>query len=142
MALKIATLAAGQLRHIGNIEQLKRADDGSPLLDAAGSPLVQYEMFAQGVHFAVDDWKPSEDFLAQAVTGQLSTRLVIRYRPGMEGVAPNTMRLVHLTNPGVSPGIFDYYDIVGAVRDPTLRVQLTLTCTRRDAAGYRTGVTP
>jgi hypothetical protein len=142
MALKIASLASGQLRHVGTLEQLKRADDGSPLVDAAGSPLVQYETFAEGVRFAIDDWKPTEQFLAQAVTGQLSTRIVIRYRPGMEGAAPNTMRLVHLTNPGASPGTFDYYDIVGAVRDPTMRTQLTLTCTRRDAPGYRTGQTP
>ena len=136
MPSKIKPLQSGDLRHVGNLEQIQVGTDGT------GAPLTTYVLFAQNVQFSIDDWRPTESFLANAVEGQLSTRLTIRYRPGMEGVAPNTMRMVHQTNPGTSPPIFDYYDILGAVRDSTMRVQLTLTCARRDAAGYRTGTTP
>jgi hypothetical protein len=136
MAAKIKALDSGDLRHVGNLEQRITGTDDT------GAPSVSYDIFAAGVRFAIDDWKPTEAFQAQAVSGQLSTRLVIRYRPGMEGVAPNQMRMAHITNPGASPVIVDYYEILGAVRDYTMRTQLILTCTRRDAAGFRTGATP
>lgn len=133
MVAKIKPLDSGDLRHVGNLEVR------IPGTDTTGAPSVAYALFAVGVRFAIDDWKPTEAFQAQAVSGQLSTRLVIRYRPGMEGTAPNQMRMVHVTNPGASPAVIDYYDILGAVRDYTMRTQLILTCTRRDAAGFRTG---
>jgi hypothetical protein len=136
MVTKVKPLQSGQMRHLGNLEKRVAGQD------ATGAPSVAYELVAAGVQFAVDDWKPTENYAAAAVQGNLSTRLIIRWRPGMEGNAPNTMRMVHLTNPGHSPAIFEYYDILGAVRDPDMRVQLTLTCVRRDGDGFRTGATP
>lgn len=136
MARALRTLQSGEMRHVGNIEQLVDA------VDALGGPTAQYALFAANVRFAIDDWKPYEVWAANQVMGQLSTRLRIRWRPGMEGVAPNTMRIAHTVNPGQSPPIVEYYDIIGAVRDATMRVDLTLTCMRRDAPGFRTGATP
>lgn len=135
MVAKIKPLDSGDLRHVGNLEVRV------PGTDVTGAPSVSYVAFAVGVRFAIDDWKPTEAVQAQAVSGQLSTRLVIRWRPGLEGNEPNQMRLVHVTNPGESPPVVEYYDILGAVRDYTMRTQLILTCTRRDAAGFRTGAT-
>jgi hypothetical protein len=139
---EIRPTQSGELRHLCNLEKLKLAEDGTPLLDAAGSPLIQYELWAENVFFAIDDWKPIESYNANQVGSLLWTRIRIRFRPGLEGIAPNTMRFVHCLNPGKSPGIFDYYDIQGAIRDITMRVELQLTCARRDVAGYRTGQTP
>jgi hypothetical protein len=136
MVAKVKPLASGDLRLFGNLEQRVKGQDDT------GAPSVSYQLIAADVPFAFDDWKPTEAFQAQAVSGQLSTRIVIRYRPGMEGIAPNQMRMVHLTNPGLSPAVYDYYEILGAVRDATTRVQLTLTCVRRDGDGFRTGATP
>jgi len=137
MARALRTLQSGEMRHVGNLEQIV---DGE--LDTLGGPSARYQVFATNVRFAIDDWKPYEQLAASQVIGQLSTRLRIRWRPGMEGVAPNTMRMMHVVNPGQSPPIIEYYDIVGAVRDATMRVDLTLTCIRRDAPGFLTGVTP
>lgn len=133
MAAKIKPLQSRDLRHFGNLEQLVTGTDST------GAPSTSYQVFAQNIQFGIEDWKPTEAFLANAIGGQLSTIITLRYRPGLEGVATNTMRLVHQINPGVSPAIFDYYEIIGARRDPTLRQFMTLTCTRRDAPGFRTG---
>lgn len=133
---EIRPTQSGELRHVANIEQLIKGKD------ATGSPTVAYSLYAENVRFAIDDWKPTESFEANAVDSKLYTRIRIRYRPGLEGVAPNTMRIAHVTNPGQSPVVTDYYDIQGAVRDITLRVELQLLCIRRDAVGFRTGATP
>lgn len=137
VAAKLRTFASGEMRHVCNLEQLIAGD-----LDAVGTPQSRYVVVATNVRFTIDDWKPYEAFNAAIIEKQLSTRIRIRYRPGMEGIAPGQMRLAHTTNPGYSPPVVDYYDIVGAVRDTTLRVDLTLTCIRRDADGFRQGVTP
>jgi head-tail adaptor len=107
--------------------------------DPTGTPSVAYEIFAANVYFAIDDWKPYETMQAQAVLRQVSTRITIRYRPGMSGAGPNQFRLVYRTNPGESPAVFEIYDVLGAVRDVNLREFLTLTCALRDATGFRVG---
>ncbi|HEY4970956.1 MAG TPA: head-tail adaptor protein [Steroidobacteraceae bacterium] len=126
---------SGEFRHVGNIEKRVAGTDST------GAPSVTYVLWAQDVRFAIDDWKPYENQLAQAVERAVITRIRIRYRPGMSA-ADGQFRIVYQTNPGSSPAVFEYYDILGAVRDINLRVELQLTCSLRDAAGYRVGATP
>lgn len=132
---EIRPTQSGELRHVCNIE---RRIAGT---DSTGFPGVTYALWAENVRFAIDDWKPYENQLAQAVERSIITRIRIRYRPGMSGVASGTFRLVYLTNPGESPPLYEIYDVMGAVRDINLRVELQLTCSLRDAAGYRVGAT-
>ena len=132
---EIRPTQSGELRHRCNIEMRVRGTDST------GAPSVAYTLWAENVAFAIDDWKPYENQLAQAVERSVITRIRIRYRPGMSGAGPNTFRLVYLTNPGESAPVFEYYDVLGAVRDVNLRIELQLTCSLRDAAGYRVGAT-
>jgi head-tail adaptor len=98
-------------------------------------PGTSYVLWAENVRCAIDDWKPYEVMQAQQLGNQLSTRIRIRYRPGIT----TAMRLVYQTNPGQTPPVFEYYEIVGNVRDIQLRNECQLTCTLRTAAGFRTG---
>jgi len=127
---------SGELRHIGDLEKL---DVGT---DASGTPLTTYTLFAANVRFSIDDWKPIENFLANEVQSNLSTRIRIRWRPGLEGSAPSTFRLRHVLDYSSSPQLVEYYDITGAIRDITLRGEIQLSCILRDAAGFRTGTIP
>lgn len=135
---EIRPTQSGELRHRCNIE---RRDAGT---DSTGAPSVTYTLWAENVAFAIDDWKPYENQVAQAVERSVITRIRIRYRPGMSGAGPATFRLVYLTNPGPNQfgPIYEIYDVMGCVRDINLRVELQLTCSLRDAAGYRVGAPP
>lgn len=129
---EIRPTQSGELRHVGNIEErISGVDD-------TGAPTVAYQLWAENVRFAIDDWKSPEAFNAQQVDGQQTTRIRIRYRQGIV----STMRLVYLTNPGESNPVYEYYDITGVTRDITLRVEIQLNCIKRDAAGFRTGAAP
>lgn len=130
---EIRPTQSGEMRHIGNIERLIEG-----ATDSTGVPGARYELWAENVRFAIDDWKSPEAYNAEQVQGTLTTRIRVRYRPGIVA----TMRLVYCTNPGQSPAIFEYYDITGVTRDITLRVETQLNCIKRDAAGFRTGATP
>lgn len=133
---EIRPTQSGELRHFCNIETRTVGTDST------GAPSVAYTLWAENVRFAIDDWKPYENQIGQAVERSVITRIRIRYRPGMSGAGPSQFRLVHRTNPGESPASFEYYDVLGAVRDINLRIELQLTCSLRDAAGYRVGATP
>jgi hypothetical protein len=132
----IKRIEAGALRFIGDIER----QVGS--VDSMGSPTAKYELFAAGVRFAITDWRANETVQANTVMSQVTTYITVRYRPGLEGEAPGKMRLKHVSDASVSPPVIDYYDILGAVRDPTIRVGLMLACIKRDSSGFRTGVIP
>lgn len=130
---EIRPTQSGELRHVGNIERRV------PGTDSTGAPSVTYVLWAENVRFAIDDWKPYENQVAQSVERSVVTRIRIRYRPGMSGAGPSQFRLVYLTNPGQSDPVYEIYDVMGAVRDISLRIELQLTCSLRDAAGYRVG---
>lgn len=136
MSRALKKLSAGELRFIGDLEV---RDLGT---DEAGSPLTTYSKFAENVYFAMSDWRATEAQQANTILGTFLTYVVIRWRPGLEGVAANVMRLRHPSDLSVSPPIVDYYDIQGCVRDPTTREALQLACIRRDSTGYRTGTIP
>jgi head-tail adaptor len=123
---------SGELRHIGNLEVRTLG------LDQSGTPNQGFVLWAENINFAIDDWKSPETMVAQQVEGTQTTRIRIRYRPGVQ----SGMRLVYRTNPGESPAAFEYYEIMGVTRDITLRVEIQLNCILRDVAGFRVGQTP
>ncbi len=129
---EIRPTQSGELRHVCNIEQLVNT------VDTHGTPGTSYVLWAEDVHFAIDDWKPYEALQAQQLGNALNTRIRIRYRPG---VVPS-MRLVVRINPGLLPPQLEYYEILGAVRDITMRVEMQLTCVLRTGPGFRTGDAP
>jgi head-tail adaptor len=128
---EIRPMMSGELRHVCNIEQLIAG------VDATGAPLATYQLWAQNVRYAIDDWKPYEVMQAAQLGNELNTRIRMRWRPGIV----ESMRLVMITNPGCSPAVYEYYDIVGAVRDIILRVEIQLTCVKRTSPGFRVGIT-
>jgi head-tail adaptor len=128
---EIRPTQSGELRHICNIEQMVMA------LDASGTPTATYQLWATNVFFAIDDWKPIEQLQAQELGHNLNTRIRMRWRPGVV----ESMRLAYCTNPGYSPQVWEYYEIVGIVRDIAMRVEMQLTCVKRTAAGFRRGIT-
>lgn len=132
----IKGIQAGELRFVGDIE--RRVD----AVDAMRSPSTSYELFAGGVRFAIADYRPTETMQANTTMSQVTTYLTIRYRPGIEGQVPGQLRLKHISDASVSPAIVDYYDIQGAIRDPSIRQGLLLSCVRRDSSGFRTGAIP
>ncbi len=127
--------ALGEVEGAGE-ENIERRVEGT---DAVGSPSVNYTIWAENVRFAVDDWKPYESVQAETVNRQLSTRITIRWRPGMSGAGPSQFRLAVKTEHGSTNNVTEYYDVLGAVRDISMRENLILTCALRDAAGFRTG---
>jgi hypothetical protein len=139
MVAKYKQVPSGDLRLIGTIEKLDLDASGNPLTDETGSPAATYSLWAQNVRFAFDDWKPYEQYNANQVERTLSTRIRIRWRPGMGGAQLGTYRFVYCTNPGQSPAVNEVYDIIGAVRDPTNRIDMNLTATLRDSPGFRAG---
>lgn len=132
----IKGIQAGEMRFVGDIE---RRVDG---VDAMRSPSTAYELFAGGVRFTIADYRPTEAMQANTTMSQVTTYLTIRYRPGIEGQIPGQLRLKHISDASVSPAIVDYYDIQGAIRDPSIRLGLLLSCVRRDSSGFRTGAIP
>jgi head-tail adaptor len=139
MVAKYRQANSGDLRLICTIEKLDTDASGNPAVDDTGSPTATYSAWAENVRFAFDDWRPYEQFNASQVERQLSTRIRIRYRPELTAGAIGNFRIVYCTNPGASPSVNEIYDILGAVRDPTTRIDMNLTCTLRDSPGFRQG---
>jgi Phage head-tail joining protein len=126
-------ITPGSMRFVGDLEVQA---DGT---DAAGTPLANFVPFATGIFFEFADYRATEASTANTVMGSLTTYIVIRWRPGVEGVEPAKMRLKWASDLSVSPPVVEYYDIQGAIRDSTARWALQLSCVRRDSAGFRPG---
>lgn len=126
---------SGELRFVGDLE-VATGD-----LDPAGSGLRTYRKFARNIRFGISDWRGVEQQGANTITAVTTTYVTIRYRPGLAGMEPNQMRLMHVVDRSIFPPRVDYYDIQGVVRDRTTRVSMQLICIRRDSTGYRVGDT-
>lgn len=132
-ARNLRPISAGALRFICDIE---RPDPGK---DNAGIPKTTYSVFAKNVYFDFIDYRGGESVQANQIGATLITYITIRWLPGIDA----TMRVKHISDYSVSPPTIDYYDITSIPsRDGTMRDALLLQCTKRDAAGYRTGAIP
>ncbi len=125
-------MQAGRLRHRGNIEQQVQKQD------TTGAVTGKWVVWAENVPFAIEDMSTREQFAAQQVQSSVSVRIRMRWRPGITA----KMRIAHVPDTS-NPTAIDYYDIEGPpTRDVTLRRELQLTCTKRDAQGFRSGKQP
>jgi head-tail adaptor len=132
-ARTLRPISSGELRLVCDIEQLISEED------AAGTPMTRYQLFAKDVRFAFADYRAAENFQAKEMTGQLTTYITMRWRPGLSA----QMRIKYVADSSRSPPLIEYYEIQGdPVRDATLRIAVLLQCVKRDAPGARVGTIP
>lgn len=73
---------------------------------------------------------------AREVVAEVTTRITIRYFPGIEP----TMRVKRPVDYTANPMTFEVYDILAVLPDPVSgRRHLTLMCAQRFAEGFRRG---
>ncbi|MBA3562893.1 MAG: phage head closure protein [Gammaproteobacteria bacterium] len=113
-------MQAGRLRH--------RVDIQRPLelLDEAGQPEVTWVNQAESVPASIEPISGREFFAAQQVQADATTRIRIRYRPGLT----EKMRAVHTMD-----GLTELYDIESIIHLDERRREMHLMCRRREAAG-------
>lgn len=120
-------MEAGQLRDRVRIEQAmaRQTDSGAVVQEYA--PWI--ECWA-----AVEPLTPREIFAAQQLQSEISTRIRIRYRPGLNAKC----RVIHVRQAG-SPTLEDRYDVEGPPLEMRARGEIHLMCVRREAEGFRIG---
>lgn len=120
----------GRLRHIVDIE--------APIetVNSTGEIEWPFAVWAASVRASIEDLSSRERELARQVAGEVTTRIRIRYRPGVT----EKMRIRHVRENTGSPNVFDFYEILGITRDlETSRRELQLLCLLRSEEGYRRG---
>lgn len=101
---------------------------------ATGGVVIQYQDWLT-VWARVEDLTPRERFLADQVQSDITTRIRLRYRPGLTA----KMRVKHQRQAG-SPTDVNLYDVAGPpIEVMGARREIQLMCIRRDAEGFRTG---
>lgn len=122
-------MQAGKLRHKVTIERPVQGRS------ERGGPRDEWQPYLSDIWAEVLDLGPRERMAAQQVQSSITTKVRIRYRPGIDA----TMR-VKWQHGGGSPSSIEYFDIEG----PPIGVEgrpneIWLMCVKRDAEGYRTG---
>jgi len=121
-------MKVGRLRHRIVLQQ--RAD-----LVIDGEVVPGWTDLAE-VWASIEPVSGREYFAAQQVSAETSTRILIRWRAGVNAAG----RVLHQTNQSDSPPEYDVYDITAALEDPVItRRWITLLCTKRSAQGFRSG---
>lgn len=122
-------MISGQLRHQVTIEQPIATRTGS------GAQIDSYLPFLENIWAAIEPISSTETYGASQIQSTATTRIRIRYRPGITA----KMR-VKVSRDRSSPDLIDYYDIEGdPIEVTTRRREIWLNCTKRGAAGFRTG---
>ncbi len=120
-------MRAGRLRHRLTLE--KRADTQSD----SGEVVPTYAFFDE----CWGNIKPlagREYFAAQQLQADVTTEIIIRYRPGID----STIRIRH--RPNTQEGDGDVYDVTAVMQDDTSGIrELRLMCTKRESEGWRRG---
>lgn len=107
------TLAAGRLRHFVTLYALVVTKDPD-----TGEDAEAYTVFAADVPAEVAPLSAREFISAQAAQSQLTTKIVMRFRDGLQP----TMRIAHRN---------DIYDVAGVLPDPVSGEEyVTLMCTQ------------
>lgn len=120
----------GELRHKVTIER------PVPGRSERGGPRDEWVPHLSNIWAEVRQLGPREQMLAQQVQSSITTKIRIRYRPGLDA----TMRVRWQHGEGGSPTTVEFFDIEG----PPIPVEgrtdeIWLMCVKRDAEGYRTG---
>lgn len=123
-------MQAGRLRRRVTIQQ--PVDTQNEI----GEPITVWRTFAENVPAAIEPLSGREYFAAQQEQGDVSTRIRIRWRPGVTEV----MRVTHTVKTNTSPEEtqVDVYDIEAVLPDQrTGRRELHLMCKKRSADGFQ-----
>lgn len=120
----------GELRHRVTIQ--RRIDTTND----RGGPVETYEDWFES-WAEVRDLTPREQFQAQQVGAEITKKVRIRYRPGLD----EKCRIRWVPRGGQSPTVFEYLDVAG----PPIAVdgranELWLMCVKRSPENFRTGV--
>lgn len=119
----------GELRHKVTIERPVQGRN------ERGGPKDDWQPWLVNIWAEVRALGPREQMLAQQVQSSITTKIRIRYRPGIDA----TMR-VRWQHGGGSPSTIDFFDIEGPPIPVDGRTnEIWLMCVKRDAEGYRTG---
>lgn len=122
-------MRAGLLRHKVTIQRAVDVQTGS------GAVETVYENWLVDVWAEVLPLSPRELIAARAVQSEITAKVRIRYRPGLDA----RMRVYHRRAPG-SPSLIDWYDVEGPpVEVEGRKREVWLMCKRRDGEGFRTG---
>lgn len=110
---------------------LQRPTDSSSI---GGAPVTTFTDWVP-VWAAIEPMQPREFVAGNAVNSDITTRIRIRKREGLNSV----MRVRRLHGPG-SPQIEDLYDVQGPpVEVMTNNTEIWLMCKLRNTQGFRTG---
>lgn len=122
-------MKVGKLRHRIVLQQRADAEN------AQGEVVPTWTDLAE-VWGSIEPVSGREYFAAQQVNAEITARIVIRHRPGVNAAG----RVLHQTNQSDSPAEYDVYDVVTALEDPVIGKRwITLLCVRRMAEGFRSG---
>lgn len=127
-------MQAGRLRHRITL-QVPVAEQ-----DSFGEPITIWQDWAESVPAAIEPLNGREFYAAQQEQSDVTTRIRIRWRPGVTEL----MRAVHtvVTDPNTSPPTTktDVYDIEAPLPDQRSgRRELVLMCRLRGAEGFQSG---
>lgn len=122
-------MRAGSLRHRVQVQRAL-----APRRTTSGAFETDYEPWFTA-WAAIEPLTPREFWAAQQIQSEITTRIRIRYRPGLNA----KLRVLHQRQAG-SPTAIDRYDVDG----PPIEVQgerreIYLMCIKRDAEGFRIG---
>lgn len=121
-------MLAGKLRYKVMLQKPTTTKSGG------GSITDNYVDWIQ-VSAAIEPLTPREYFAAQAVNSDITVRIRVRFRPGLDA----RLRVKHVHGSG-SPNVVDLYDVQGPpVEVLSNRTEVWLMCKRRDTSGFRTG---
>jgi SPP1 family predicted phage head-tail adaptor len=117
----------GRLRHRLVLQSMQD-------LDVDGEVVPSWTDLAE-VWGSVEAMSGREYFAAQQVNSDVTTRIVVRWRTGVEAAG----RVLHQVSAD-SPPAYDVYDIVAPLADPVItRRWITLLCVKRASEGFRSG---
>lgn len=121
-------MKVGKLRHRLQLQKLVDAEDSS------GEIVRDYENVVE-VWGSIEPVSGREFVAAQQINSEITTRIVIRWRKGVEA----TNRILHSQDYD-SPPVVDVYDVVAPLADPVVnRRWITLLCVKRASEGFRSG---
>lgn len=123
-------MKVGRLRH--RLQLQKQVD----FEDSSGEIVRDYEDLADGeVWGSIEPMSGREFVAAQQINSEITTRIVIRWRKGIEA----TTRVTHELDYDSPPGL-EVYDVVAPLEDPIVnRRWITLLCIKRASEGFRSG---
>jgi len=122
-------MKVGRLRH--RITLQHRADIETPEGEVVPSWADTADVWG-----SIEPMSGREYFAAQQVNSEVTARILIRWRAGIESAG----RVLHQTNQSNSPAEYDVYDIISALTDPVIGKRwITLLVVKRASQGFRSG---